>query len=162
MTIYGDKFLKPPVVRQLNRNAIRLVLPRKRSHSNQSGLTNGKGMLLAPKSIHDNITVTPWRLERKKRVRGPQTFSILTAGTGLSLRNLGLWWDSPRLSAGTSAGRRSATVALCNSSVKPQGKLCVQTAGQGLNSQIAGCHAPSPHILSTSLTLPPARPGRAG
>lgn len=44
-------------------------------------------------------------------------------GTGLSLRNLVLWWDSPRLIARTSAGRRPATVALCSSSIKPQGKF---------------------------------------
>lgn len=35
-------------------------------------------------------------------------------GTGLSLRNLDLWWDSPRLIAGTSAGRRPATVGMCS------------------------------------------------
>lgn len=153
MTIYhGDKFLKPPVERQLNRNAIRWVSPRRRSHSNQSWLTNGKGekkMLRVPKSIRDNITVTPWRLKRKKRGLGDggvETFSILTAGTGLSLRNLGLWWDSPRLSAGTSAGRRSATVALCNSSIKPQGKLCVQPLARAstVRSQAVA------HLLRTS------------
>lgn len=35
-------------------------------------------------------------------------------GTGLSLRNINLWSDSPRPVAGTSAGRRPATVGMCS------------------------------------------------
>lgn len=112
------------------------------------GLTNGKGKkdVMGPQIYtrqHYSYT-----LEAQAHEAGgwPQTFSILMAGTGLSLRNLVLWWDSPRLSAGTSAGRRSATVALCNSSIKPQGKLCVQPLARAstVSSQAVA------HLLRTS------------
>lgn len=37
-------------------------------------------MLRAPKSTHDNITLTPWRLKRKKRVRGRRPFRYQRRG----------------------------------------------------------------------------------
>lgn len=164
MTMYSEKFPRPPVERQLNRNGIRYVSPRRRSHSNQSGVDkrqSEKKMLPAPRSIHDSITVAPWRLKCKKRLGGAADLSLLKGETGLSLRNLVLWWDSPRLSAGTSAGRRSATVALCSTSVKPQGKFCTQPLARASTvSSQAVAHLLS-HILCTALTLRSASQGLA-
>lgn len=61
-------------------------------------------------AVKDAITVTPSTFP----MRSGWGAGLQYWGTGLSLRNLKLWWDSPRLIAGTSAGRRPATVGMCS------------------------------------------------
>lgn len=67
-------------------------------------------------------------------------------GTGLSLRNSDLWWDSPRLRVGTSAGRRPATVGMFSLLSGPEQAALSHrpglhiTAGQGLNSLFTALH----------------------
>lgn len=153
-------FRRAPVERQFNRNGILYVSPRRRSHRNQSGVDEmGKTKKKKKRCYRPpNLYTTTLQLHlggsSGRGGWGAADLSILKGGTGLSLRNLVLWWDSPRLSAGTSAGRRSATVALCNGSIKPQGKFCTQPLARAstVSSQAVA------HLLRTSspraLTLP--------
>lgn len=151
ITFSGLKFPKPPVEKQFNRNGLHSVLPRRRSHSNQNGVTIilPPKKLKNPKSIQGDITVTPSMFTKRSGW-----------GTGLSLRNLVLWWDSPRLIARTSAGRRPATVALCSSSIKPQGKFArnrwpgPQQSARRLSHTFCAhpLHNPDPSVSPARLT----------
>lgn len=98
---------------------------------------------------------------------GAADLLVPKGGTDLSLRNLVLWWDSPRLSAGTSAGRRSATVALCNETSSHRASFARNRWPGPQQSVRRLLHTFSAHPLhkpdlTRSLTLPPAPHGPAG
>lgn len=94
------------------------------------------------KSVKDAVTLAPSMFP----MRSVWGAGFQYWGTGLSLRNSDLWWDSPRLRVGTSAGRRPATVGMFSLLSGPEQAALSHrpglhvTAGQGLNSLFTALH----------------------